>query len=331
MTAIVILFLLLLLSSIIGICYYADKKDIQRKQVEEELRKEKEAAEIIKQERRQAELARKLEATRKLEEERHKEQKRQEELERLRKIKCNICNQSSMGLPVCGNCIARSKILMNEIPDKKINSHENIHKYRQDLFIGAINANTKIDRETNCIKLLAVVELLEKKYKERLWDDIYNFFKDLKAGTDKETLFDKYEIVKSTYSKVEETTSENQDFRDQFPKPFRCKDGDYVRSKAEREIDDFFYDNRIWHIYEQEYKHPITGRTAEPDFYLPDYNLYIEYFGSSDSDYLKKRDLKIEMYNSDKSIKFAYLTYKDDNYIYDRLKDICRKYSIPVK
>jgi cell division protein FtsI/penicillin-binding protein 2 len=129
-------------------------------------------------------------------------------------------------------------------------------------------------------------------------------------------------------SKKTENEKENfQDYRETHPKPFRCLDGHCVRSKSEREIDNYLYQNKIWHIYEYKYEHPITKDTAYTDFYLPEYNLFIEYFGLSSEEYISKRDWKIKMYKSDKSINFEYLTYKDDCDIYEKLKSILNKYN----
>ena len=114
-------------------------------------------------------------------------------------------------------------------------------------------------------------------------------------------------------------------------KVFKCNDGDYVRSKAEREIDNFFFSNRIWHIYEYRYEHPTTKEWAAPDFYLPDYNLFIEYFGLDTPEYIEKREHKIKMYRSDKTIRFEYLTFEDDADLNAKLLEICKKYNIPIK
>lgn len=120
------------------------------------------------------------------------------------------------------------------------------------------------------------------------------------------------------------------DYRKRFPSPYRCEDGDWVRSKAEREIDNFFYKHRIWHIIEEVYYKKNSDIKYYPDFYLPDYNLYLEYFGGTDSEYLFKREAKIATYRSDYSIRFEYLTFQDDTRIEERLKEICRKYSISL-
>mgnify|MGYP004598276149 FL=1 len=55
-----------------------------------------------------------------------------------------------------------------------------------------------------------------------------------------------------------------------------------VKSYGELDIANFLTQNGITYVYEQEY--PIDTRTSEfgqyhPDFYLPNYDLYIEYFG----------------------------------------------------
>ncbi len=55
-----------------------------------------------------------------------------------------------------------------------------------------------------------------------------------------------------------------------------------VKSYGEMDIANFLFQNGIKYMYEAEY--PIDTRTGEygqyyPDFYLPDYGIYIEYFG----------------------------------------------------
>lgn len=59
-----------------------------------------------------------------------------------------------------------------------------------------------------------------------------------------------------------------------------------VKSYGEMEIANFLAQNNVSYIYEHPYK--IDTRTAEygqymPDFYLPDYDIYIEYFGINKS------------------------------------------------
>ncbi len=58
--------------------------------------------------------------------------------------------------------------------------------------------------------------------------------------------------------------------------------GETVRSIEELVIANFLFLNGITYIYEHKYPHDTNDRyrkTYKPDFYLPDYNIYIEHFG----------------------------------------------------
>jgi hypothetical protein len=71
-----------------------------------------------------------------------------------------------------------------------------------------------------------------------------------------------------------------------FPRPMRkygrpsvTLRGEVVRSHSEKVIADWFYRNGIRYTYE----HPAFDRKgsviSRPDFYLPDYGVYVEYWG----------------------------------------------------
>ena len=122
-----------------------------------------------------------------------------------------------------------------------------------------------------------------------------------------------------------------KDFRLQNPATVRCLDGHWVRSKPEKRIADFCFYNRITYIYELEYHDKYHSYPFYPDFFFPDYNLYLEYFGKNDEKYLKKKYEKIEMFKNDININFEYIECKDEKNIETRLKEICRKYNIPLK
>ena len=104
------------------------------------------------------------------------------------------------------------------------------------------------------------------------------------------------------------------DFRLKHIARIRCKNGCYVRSKAERTIVNFFIDNGIRYEYERKYN-AMNGKTYYPDFYLPDYNLFIEYFGMSDFEYLQKVEEKKHIYSQDIRYNFAYLDFNDRDLI----------------
>ena len=244
-----------------------------------------------------------------------------------------------MGYLVCDNCFDRAEVIQKELPLQKIKNYELLCNFQQETIDKAIFAETKRDREFQCVRLLAIAHLLKNKYYvPDAFDETYTFLKDLyKEGYQTGDEFiakyaSKKKILQNDPSKAEETDeSQGDDYRNKHEKPYRCEDGDYVRSKAEREIDDFFFKNRIWHEYEATYVHSETNQKYYPDFYLPDHNLYLEYFGLNTPEYVEKRESKIQMYRSDPSIHFEYLTYEDDENIYEKLKDICIKHNIPLK
>lgn len=80
-----------------------------------------------------------------------------------------------------------------------------------------------------------------------------------------------------------------------------------VKSYGELDIANFLTQNGIAYVYEQEY--PIDTRTSEfgqyhPDFYLPDFNLYIEYFSIN-------RQGEVPSYFSGKNGMSATQTYQE--------------------
>ena len=83
----------------------------------------------------------------------------------------------------------------------------------------------------------------------------------------------------------------------------KCKDGHIVRSKSEMAIDNYLYDHNIKHAYEKPY--PISAKKEEdlhPDFYLPEYDLYIEHWGyANKANYKEEKDYKTRIYNRNKT------------------------------
>lgn len=59
---------------------------------------------------------------------------------------------------------------------------------------------------------------------------------------------------------------------------YRCQDGHWVKSKSERDIDNYLYNHNIRHAYENTL-YTDEDIPIHPDFYLPDQNAYIEHWG----------------------------------------------------
>ena len=78
-----------------------------------------------------------------------------------------------------------------------------------------------------------------------------------------------------------------------------CDDGRKVRSRAEALISNFFYNNKIRSVYEKTiyYKENGEDKTLHPDFYLPDYEVYIEYNEITKKSYLKSKEYTQGIYD----------------------------------
>jgi hypothetical protein len=90
--------------------------------------------------------------------------------------------------------------------------------------------------------------------------------------------------------------------------------GEIVKSIAERKIADYFEKNNIKYVYEKEAKAKalflFSYKVSSPDFYLPDYNVYVEYWGLVNADddwtrenYVRNMRRKMAIYHRNK-IKF---------------------------
>jgi hypothetical protein len=91
----------------------------------------------------------------------------------------------------------------------------------------------------------------------------------------------------------------------EYGTPSRTLHGEDVRSKSEQRIADYFTSNGIRYVYEQGAQTDalIFKRTfAHPDFYLPDYKVYVEYWGlvSASKEYRRIMKWKMKQYRQNK-------------------------------
>ncbi|MFX1364131.1 MAG: hypothetical protein ACFFCE_15270 [Promethearchaeota archaeon] len=79
---------------------------------------------------------------------------------------------------------------------------------------------------------------------------------------------------------------------------FKCLDGHIVKSRGELIIDNHLYRLGLEHKYEDTIK--IRGNLLKYDWYLPEYEIYIEYWGYFGKDYMKRKEEKLELYRKGK-------------------------------
>ncbi len=90
---------------------------------------------------------------------------------------------------------------------------------------------------------------------------------------------------------------------------YKCADGRKVRSRAEAMISDWLFNNNIRSVYEETIYYD-GDKTLHPDFYLPDYKLYIEYNELTSKPYLKSKEFTQKIYNKI-GLKVFIMTEKD--------------------
>ena len=102
---------------------------------------------------------------------------------------------------------------------------------------------------------------------------------------------------------------------EEYEGKFGCEDGHIVKSKTEVIIDDYFYNHQIKHAYEIPVPMPDENGntvTLHPDFYLPDYDVYLEHWGYGEENkrYTEAKKYKINLYNLNH--KTVICTYEKD-------------------
>lgn len=84
---------------------------------------------------------------------------------------------------------------------------------------------------------------------------------------------------------------------------YTCADGHIVKSKIEREIDNYLFNNDIKHAYEKEidlYDKNGKTHTIKPDFclFIDDEEVFLEHWGydESNEEYTNRKNFKLDLY-----------------------------------
>ena len=109
-----------------------------------------------------------------------------------------------------------------------------------------------------------------------------------------------------------EATVENAKLR-------RTEGGTSVQSIGEKRIAEFLESEKIDFVYDERFR-IAEGDLIRPDFYLPEFDLYIEYFGMDTPDYLAKAEKKRILYQR-AGKKLISLSYRDDAHLIETLRE----------
>lgn len=106
---------------------------------------------------------------------------------------------------------------------------------------------------------------------------------------------------------------------------YRSDNGIYVRSISELCIANFLYNAHVPFEYERTVEFPLSGELAHSDFYLPEQNVHVEYWGmSKDPDYENYKRWKEDNYIRN-NIRYASLYPSDLKNLRDCFREALRK------
>ena len=104
----------------------------------------------------------------------------------------------------------------------------------------------------------------------------------------------------------------------------RTEDGTAVQSLGERRIADFLAQKRIAYVYDERYRMAGDVR-IRPDFYLPEFDLYIEYWGMDTPEYVANMKKKLFL-DQRAGKKLISLSFRDFNRLEALLEEKLSRY-----
>jgi len=124
----------------------------------------------------------------------------------------------------------------------------------------------------------------------------------------------------------DEKELESHDFEStvESAKRKRTTGGTAVQSWGEKRIAEFLEAEKIAYYYDERYR--ISGAdTIRPDFYLPEFDLYIEYYGMDTPEYNENRRRKHFLYQR-AAKKLISVSFRDDAALVETLKAKLARY-----
>ncbi|MCM1556214.1 MAG: hypothetical protein NC087_01630 [Anaeroplasma bactoclasticum] len=213
---------------------------------------------------------------------------------------CILCNAETNGYAFCYKCY--KKHTEEELLDILNNS-----KLIQKELKNNIPETMKEEQQPNQNEIDEMPNQDEKENKVIVIDD-ENKSKCITCGKPTDGLlfcsncYYKYKNKELLFKITNCTSIELID--EEYEGRYICKDGHIVKSKSERDIDNYLFENGITHAYEKELPYgPNRTEVLHPDFYLPNYlgknnHVYIEHWGYNENNiaYTKTKKFKLPIY-----------------------------------
>lgn len=116
----------------------------------------------------------------------------------------------------------------------------------------------------------------------------------------------------------------NFDTSVELSKTIRARDGTLVQSDGERIIADFLHGQNIVYRYDERIR-IIEGYAIRPDFYLPEFDVFIEYWGMDTTDY-KIGMLKKQKLYQQEGKRLISLSFREKAHLSDVLREKLSRY-----
>lgn len=219
---------------------------------------------------------------------------------------CIICGKSAPKGVLCYECYKIKESEKSELVGRRTKQEAMDHYFNQRNCLYKIKNPTYIENGT--IRLYAIAEEVNEYGDSYLLNRVVTDIKTLiewknKKVTSKENISKEKEIssvqtVHETNLPVTNHSFDDIDYRKQWVAEHQCDDGHYVRSYSELLIDNWLYNNGYRHAYEKSvFMESDPDAVVLSDFYIPDGNVYIEFWGLNDDQrYLERKKKKQKMY-----------------------------------
>ena len=233
---------------------------------------------------------------------------------------------------------------------EKIKANKEVTEF--NAFIDKIKVNIKeinADNSLNgaIIKANTLIDYIEKKKKTleneteknilvEIIDELNNFSSDMEKIIYSKEIHEKKLLQKRLNEKVEKLYEEKRTLK-----------WEKVKSVEELIIANYLFACGIKYIYEADYEYNLADkkyRQYKPDFYLPDYNIYIEHFSINElgrcPQYSKPEEIRyLQGIEWKREIHEKYETIMEETYSFehkqgkliDKLNSILKKHNIPIR
>ena len=220
--------------------------------------------------------------------------------------KCVICGKDAPKGALCFDCYKRREAEKKDFPGRRTKQEAMDHYFNQRNSLYKVKNPTYI--ENGAIRLLAIAEEVEDYGDKYLVNRVYGDIKALMEWKNKKNTATPAKTVTAPNGqpvaaeeekpKAMSHSFDDIDYRKQWAAEHQCDDGHYVRSYSEMLIDNWLYNNGYRHAYEKSvFMESDPDAVVLSDFYLPDGNVYIEFWGMNDDQrYAERKKKKQEMY-----------------------------------